>query len=338
LFTQQGTTIAATLTQYYTNFRQAVLGYPSILLHRLAERLPASLTVTPPGPVPANPQEPLDRAAVVLSYGRMALHALFTTLVTLLLTYYWTIDRDRIVRSSLIFVPAARRESVREFIEASENKVGAYLRGLAIMCSTIGVLSMIAYLFIGLPYAPLLAVMAGLMEAVPLIGPILGAIPAVLIALALDPSRVIWVIASTIIIQQFENHILVPRVMNQAVGVNPVISLLAFVIFSSLFGLPGALLAVPLAATIQLIFNRTLFVSPEQVPAGRDSLSVLRYEAQELIQDVRKQVREKETTIDDPSDQVEDAIEAIVNDLDSILAKEEKTTIEETAAVQGGQA
>lgn len=338
LFTQQGATIGTTLSSYYANFRGTLATMPSILIHRLVQNLPPTLTITSPGPAPATAAQPLDRAAVVLSYGQVALHATFTTIITLLLTYYWTTDRDRILRSVLIFMPAARREPTRDFVEASENKVGAYLRGLAIMCSTIGILSGIAYLIIGLPYAPMLAVMAGLMEAVPLLGPVLGAIPAVLIALALDPTRVVWVIVATVVIQQFENHVLVPRVMDQAVGVNPVVSLLAFVIFSSLFGLPGALLAVPLAATIQLIFNRTLFVVPEPPPAGRNTLSVLRYEAQELVQDVRKQVRQKETTIDDPSDQVDDAIEAIVNDLDSILAQAEQDEIDGQAVVERGQA
>jgi predicted PurR-regulated permease PerM len=332
LFTGQGTSIANTLVHYYQNLREALLTSPSIVLTRLAMRLPSTLVLTPAPaavPTPANPSEPLDQAAVVLSYGRSALHGIFSTLIVLLLTYYWTIDRDRILRSILIFIPNERREPSREFFEASEAKVGAYLRGLAIMCATIGVLSGIAYIIIGLPYIALLAVLAGLMEAVPLIGPVIGALPAVLVALALDPSKVLWVVLSTIIIQQFENQILVPRVMNESVGVNPVVSLLAFVIFSSLFGMAGALLAIPLAATLQLIVNRTVIETTETAPAGRDTISVLRYEAQALIQDVRKQVRIKETTIDDPSDQVEDAIEAIVNDLDSILAVAEKEEIKE---------
>ena len=77
-------------------------------------------------------------------------------------------------------------------------------------------------------------------------------------------------------------------VLMRQVGVNPVVSLLAFVIFSSLFGLGGAILSIPLAATIQLIVNRRILDTPEQAPIGRTNTSLLRYEAQELIQDVRK--------------------------------------------------
>ncbi len=332
LFTEQGSTIAGTLTGYYQSLRAALLNSNSIIMLRLAMRLPETLTVLPGATVPATAaDQPLGQAELVFSYIPPLLNALFLAITVLLLTFYWVIDRDRIVRSLLIFIPTERREPAREFFEASEQKVSAYLRGLAILCFTIGVMSLVAYLIIGLPYAPLLAVLAGLMEAVPLIGPILGALPAVLVALALFPEKVIWVVVSTIVIQQLENNLLVPRVMDRSVGVNPVVSLLAFVIFSSLFGLGGALLAVPLAATIQLIVNRSILETPEPPPLGRTGTSVLRYEAQQLIQDVRKQVRHKETAIDDPSDKIDDSIEAIVNDLDSLLARAEMEEVQENA-------
>ena len=183
-------------------------------------------------------------------------------------------------------------------------------------------------LIIGLPYAIFLGITAGILEAVPLVGPILGAAPALLIALALDPSKAVWVVMATVVIQLTENHFLVPRVMDRAVGVNPVVSLLAFAAFSSLFGLAGALLAIPLAVLIQLLLNRTILeptsLSQPQ-PVGRDSISLMRYEVQELIKDVHKQVRDKDGAMDGSSDRIEDAIEEVVNDLDSILAKVESS-------------
>lgn len=331
VFTEQGATIANTLTGYYSAARDGLMDSNSLVLRRLVSRLPQTLTFAPSisAPAPAAPatpedlEEPLNQAVVVFGYLPRLLNTLFLTISVLLLTFYWVIDRDRIVRSLLIFLPVERRDAAREFLEASEQKVSAYLRGLGILCFTIGALSLVAYLMMGLPYAVLLAVIAGLMEAVPLIGPFIGAAPAVLVAVALFPDKIIWVVISTIIIQQLENNLLVPRVMDRSVGVNPVISLLAFVIFSSLFGLGGALLAVPLAATIQLIVSRSVIEAPDTPPLGRTSTSLLRYEAQQLIQDVRKQVRHKDTALDDPSDKIEDSIEAIVNDLDSLLAQTE---------------
>jgi hypothetical protein len=128
---------------------------------------------------------------------------------------------------------------------------------------------------------------------------------------------------ATIIIQQLENNILVPRVMKSAVGVNPLVTLLALTAFGSLFGLLGAIVAIPLAAIIQILLNR--FVIDTAVPdessiPGRDRASVLRYEVQELTKDIRKAIRDKEITPDDEADELEDTIEAIAADLDSALA------------------
>jgi hypothetical protein len=107
-----------------------------------------------------------------------------------------------------------------------------------------------------LPYTLVLALIAGFMEMVPIFGPALGAIPALLAALSTDPSKAIWVLIATGLIQMMENIWLVPRVMKNSMGVNPIIILLSLVAFGSVFGFAGALLALPLAAIIQLIVDR----------------------------------------------------------------------------------
>jgi hypothetical protein len=171
-----------------------------------------------------------------------------------------------------------------------------------------------------------LALVAGVMEAVPLIGPVLGAIPAALVALTLGPDKLVWVVVATLIIQQLENSFLVPRVMRQAVGVNPFVSLLALFAFGSLLGVPGALMAIPMAAIMQLLLDHFVFHPQTAEPAasaGRDLASRLRYEAQGLAQDLRKQARLKKGGSDrkvQQTDQVMDEIETITTDLDLLLA------------------
>jgi hypothetical protein len=130
-----------------------------------------------------------------------------------------------------------------------------------------------------------------------------------------------------VVIQQLENNLLVPRVMRKAVGVNPFVSLLALFAFSSLLGLAGALMAIPMAALIQILFDRFVFgptaIEPE-VSTGRDYASRLRYEAQDLAQDLRRQARLKKGGSDlriKQTDHVLDEIEAITTDLDSLLAQ-----------------
>jgi hypothetical protein len=166
------------------------------------------------------------------------------------------------------------------------------------------------------------------LEAVPMIGPLLGAVPAALVALSIGPDKVVWVVIATAVIQQLENSLLVPRVMRRAVGVNPFVTLLALFAFSSLFGIAGALMAIPMAAIIQLVLNHFVFhpvmIEPD-LPAGRDLASRLRYEAQDLAQDLRKQARLKKGGSDSrikQIDQVMDEIETITTDLDALLTQD----------------
>jgi predicted PurR-regulated permease PerM len=243
------------------------------------------------------------------------------------LIFYWILDGPRTIQSLLLLIPQGQRESISELISAMENKVGYYIAGQSILCLIIGVMALLAYLLIGLPNALVLALLAGVLEAVPMIGPLLGAIPAALVALSIGSDKLIWVIVATVVIQLLENNLLVPRIMRKAVGVNPFVTLLAIFAFSSFFGIAGALMAIPMAAIIQLALNRFVFhqaaMEPE-VSAGRDHASRLRYEAQDLAQDLRKQARLMKGGSDQrvkQIDQVMDEIETITTDLDALLAQ-----------------
>jgi predicted PurR-regulated permease PerM len=248
-----------------------------------------------------------------------------------LLILYWAIDGPRIIKSLLLLVPQDQREGIGDLIIEMESRVGFYMAGQVILCMTIGIMALVAYLLIGLPNALVLALAAGVMEAVPMLGPTLGAVPASLVALSISPSKVVWVIAATVIIQQTENSLLVPRIMKRTVGVNPFVTLLALFAFGQLFGIAGALMAIPMAAIIQLIMNHFVFkqTTIEMQPTeGRNYLSRLRYEAQDLIQDLRKQARHQKRGSDEKVVQVEnvmDEIETITSNLDTLLAQANAT-------------
>lgn len=323
LITEQSATITAALPGYYQSLRGWILDHPNQLTESLRPLLPATLPVS----VPQTGQEMLDSAGQVLGYVASAATVIFTTVVILLLASYWTLDGPRTIRSLLLFVPMGQRESIGELISAMETKVGAYIAGQGLLCLIIGVMALIAYWLIGLPYVLVLAFVAGIMEAVPFVGPLLGAIPAALVALSIGPDKLIWVIVATLIIQQLENSVLVPRVMRRAVGVNPFVTLLAIFAFSSLLGVAGALMAIPMAAIMQLLLDRFIFhpgATEPEVSVGRDYASRLRYEAQDLAQDLRKQSRLTQDGSDQrvkQMDQVMDEIEAITADLDKLLAQ-----------------
>ena len=322
---EQGTTIAAAVPGYYQSLREWMVNYPNQMIVRLSEFLPATL----PGlePIQQTVQQMLASAGQALGYVALAAKVIFIAIVILLLAFHWTLDGPRTIQSLLLIVPKGQRETISELISAMETKVGNYIAGQGVLCLVIGIMALVAYLLIGLPNALVLALVAGVLEAVPMVGPLLGAIPAALIALSISPAKLVWVIVATVIIQELENSLLVPRVMRKAVGVNPFVSLLALFAFSSLFGIAGALMAIPIAAIIQLLLDRFVFgpgaVEPE-VSAGRDYASRLRYEAQDLAQDLRKQARLKKGGSDlrvKQVDQVLDEIEAITTDLDALLAQ-----------------
>jgi predicted PurR-regulated permease PerM len=322
LVMEQGATIAANFSGYYQNFLEVLHGSSSRLIRRLALQLPSSLTVAPDSGQAGG--EALDAVARALSYAGLIGQGLFVFTAVLLLAFYWTLERERLLRTLLLLKSSEQRESIRELIVTTEEKVGAYLRGIALLCLIVGSMALAVYLWLGLPYALLLGIIAGLLEAVPMVGPALGALPAVLVALSYDPSKAIWVVIATAVIQFIENTVLVPRVMRRTVGVSAVGTLLSLAAFGTLFGLAGAFLAVPMAVVLQVLLERFVLgpqaLEPER-PEGRDYFSVLRYQAQDLVQDVRKQVREKPEDLSEVSDEVEDAIEAIANDLDAILAR-----------------
>jgi hypothetical protein len=135
------------------------------------------------------------------------------------------------------------------------------------------------------------------------------------------------VLVASVVIQQLENAILLPRVMNRTVGVNPFVTLLALFAFGTLFGVAGALMAIPLAVMIQLTLDHFVFKQPNVKMTdsdGRDQVSRIRYEAQNLIQDLRKQARERKRVPEQKILQTEhmmDEIETIAANLDELLAQ-----------------
>ena len=325
LIVEQSTTINAAIAGYYQNLRAWMIAYPNPLIVRLSEFLPATLPNLKP--VQQTGLEVMASAGQALAYIAMAARAVFITLVILFLAFYWTLDGPRTIQALLLLVPQDHRENISELISAMETKVGFFIAGQGILCLVIGLMALIAYLLIGLPNALVLALLAGVLEAVPMIGPLLGAIPAALVALSIGPDKLIWVIVATAVIQQLENSLLVPRVMKKAVGVNPFVTLLAIFAFSSLFGIAGALMAIPLAAIIQILLNRFVFhpaAMDLEVSAGRDYASRLRYEAQDLAQDLQKQARLNKRGSDQRIKQIDhvmDEIETITTDLDTLLAQ-----------------
>ncbi len=319
LLISQGSALVSDLPQYYLSFRDWLASTTIPLMRSFANQLPTEFPVNIARPA-AQADQQVNAVAQAVGYVRALGWSAFGAVAIMLITFFWIVDREQIVRAGLLVVPIDQREAAREIWDTLEDKVGAFIRGQALLCVSIGILSAIAFFAIGLPNALLLAVLAGILEAVPYIGPIATTLLAVSLTLAQSPENIWWVIGACVVIQQIENAILVPRIMDRAVGVNAVVTLLAIAAFGSLLGVGGAIMAIPLAVIVQVLLERFLLNTPAP-PAveitGRDHVALLRYQAQDLANDLRERIKEHDEEAG--QDLLEEDLEAVVGEIDTLL-------------------
>lgn len=331
IIADQATTIGTQLGEAYAAFVQRLREFPNMLVRQLAEGLPAQPSLPQPAPeaAPVDPAaaSPFEQAWRYLGVGAQTLYQIGAIF---LIAFFWTNEAERIKRSAVSLLPLNRRDAAREMIAEIETRIGGYVAGQLLLSLIIGSLSFVAYLIIGLPYALALALFVGIMEVIPVVGPLIGAIPAIVIGFSESPLTALWTVIASLIIHQLEANVFGPRVMKRTMNMRPLVTLLALTAFGTLFGVLGALIALPLASVIQLLLDRFVLEAPARYDGGedRDRIGVLRYETQALIEDVRKIIRQKEgdtPTTQDESETAEDTLEAIALDLDSLLASYRQT-------------
>lgn len=192
-----------------------------------------------------------------LSFTTKVFGGIFSVISLFMLSFYMLIDRERIGKSLADFFPSEYGEKILKTIHLVEEKLGYWLRGQVVLSLAIGVITFFALTLLGLPFALPLAILAGLLEIIPTLGPFISAIPAVIIALSVSPIMAVTIIFVYIGIQLAENNILVPKIMEKAVGLNPVVIIIAILIGSNLLGVMGALLSIP-AVSAAIIILRAL--------------------------------------------------------------------------------
>jgi len=301
--------------------RQWLASAGNVFWARILRRLVADSSLGQP---PMEVEQSLVAVGQTAAYLAVVGDVLLAACVVVLLAFYWSLQGDRTVRWLLLLLPATKRDRAREIIAEIEGKVGAYLRGQGFVCLAMAAMAAAVYCLLGLRHAIVLALLAGLLEVMPVLGPILGAIPPLIVTLFTAPGKTIWVLAAAILMQQVESYLIVPRIMDKSVGVHPMVTLLAIAAFGSLFGIGGAVLAIPLAAIVQVLLNYYVLdpsAAERGAPNGRGPLGVLQYDAQNLLHDIRLR-----NTSDPPDGNVShlaEAIEAIVRDLDAELREVE---------------
>lgn len=320
LIAEQTTQVSQNFSQYYHDIREALVNSGNRLLQNIGWRIPSQLNFF----VDRDPttEEMFDQVTQTFFYTNLVVKGVLSIFAVFLLAYYWTQESNLIVRTVLRFIPPSRKDDAREFIDLAEIKIGGYIRGQGILSLAVGLAAFISYSLIGLPFALVLSIIAGLMEMIPVFGPALGAIPALLVAVSVNPGKAIWVLVATGLIQLLENAWLVPRIMNNAMGVNPIIIMLSLVAFGSVFGFPGALLAIPLAALIQLIVDRIVRSSDEEKNRTQeDQIGVqsLIEEQQKLLQMIHAASQNGNSFPNEISEPVQMEINSIARELDELL-------------------
>jgi predicted PurR-regulated permease PerM len=183
---------------------------------------------------------------------------LFGIFTALILTFYILVEANRLGALWLRLFPRERRAQAAEASREATIKVSAWLGGQLLLGAIIGTTSAIGLWALGIPFFYVLALIAGIGEMIPVIGPILSAIPAIAIAATVSMKKVLFVLIFFVVQQQVENHVLVPKIMSRQVGVSAVTVIVALLIGGELLGILGALLAVPTAAILQVIGEQIL--------------------------------------------------------------------------------
>jgi len=220
-------------------------------------------------------------------------NALWLLLVVAAMAYWWLLERARLTTQLSLFFSTEARPRVREFIDDVETRVGAFVRGQLIICGVVGVAIFATYLVVGVPAPLALAALAGVAELVPIVGPPVAA----LVAIVSAPHAWPVILIAAVVVRLTVDYLLTPLVMERAVGVNALIVLASLVALAKLGGVAGAMVAVPFAAIAQLAVNRwvsrTAAIDGLRAEAGRDRASTLRYQAVALELSARKLARHR---------------------------------------------
>jgi predicted PurR-regulated permease PerM len=197
--------------------------------------------------------------AVLSALGTTALW-IIAGLACLMMAYFYMLEKDLLRMMLLENVPPRSRLRIAGLWDAVEESIGGWLRSRLILGVIVGIVSTIVFGLMGLPYWPLLGLLAGLTEPIPIIGPWIGGVPAVFLALTVSPLLAVAVVGFILARQMVVDAVIVPKVTKDAVGLSPLTVFAAVLAGTELLGPEGALLAIPLAAVVQIVVVDALAV------------------------------------------------------------------------------
>ena len=199
----------------------------------------------------------------VIGVGKAVVSGLVSTITILILTLYFLASLPQVVEIGLKFVPASRRNRVSKLVNAIISRVGSFVGGQAIIAALAATFILIMGLIIGMPYAGPLAVIVLVCGFIPLVGHFIGMTIVTLVSLTDSLSTAAIALASYVIYVQIENYVVTPRIMKRSLSIPGLVTIIAALLGTSLLGLIGGLLAVPIAAAVLLILDEVVFPRAE---------------------------------------------------------------------------
>ncbi|MFH1947286.1 MAG: AI-2E family transporter [Candidatus Magasanikbacteria bacterium] len=181
---------------------------------------------------------------------------IFSLVLVLVMTFYMVVQEDSLKKILRSVIPNEYLPRLSQIMGKMRNKLGAWLRGQLVLSLIIGLLVFIGLTILGIKYALVLAMLASLLEFIPYVGPVLAALPALFLAFSMGGLvKFLFTLLMYVIVQQLENHLIVPKVMQKAVGLNPIISITVLLSGFQLAGVLGVLIAIPTATALSVLLQ-----------------------------------------------------------------------------------
>ena len=182
-----------------------------------------------------------------------------SVLTVLVFSFYMLLTRDRLEDHLGFLFGEEKRRELGKLIDTLEKGLGGWARGQFALMFMVGLSTFIGLTILGIPFALPLALLAGLLEIIPYLGPVLAAIPSIIIGFGISPVSGLGVSILAVLIQQLENYVFVPKIMQKSVGVSPIVTLVALAIGARLAGVVGMIISIPSVITIQSIFKHYIY-------------------------------------------------------------------------------
>ena len=200
----------------------------------------------------------------VIGVGKAVVSGLVSTLTILVLTLYFLSSLPQVIEIGLKFVPASRRNRVSKLVNAIVGRIGSFIGGQVIIAAIAAIFILIMGLIIGMPYTGPLAMFVLICGFIPLVGHFIGMSVVTVVSLTDSLSTAAIALASYVIYVQIENYVITPRIMKRSLSIPGLVTIIAALLGTSLLGLVGGLLAVPIAAAVLLILDEVVFPRADQ--------------------------------------------------------------------------